>query len=62
MGSSCSIHEEKRNACRILKGKPEGKDIDIGWSIILKWILERLDGDVWTGLNWLRTGNSGFPL
>jgi hypothetical protein len=36
---------EKRNACRMLVGKPEGKrpcgDQDIcGW-IILRWILER---------------------
>jgi hypothetical protein len=32
---------EKRNAYRILVGKPEGKrhweDQDVGWWIILKW-------------------------
>jgi hypothetical protein len=32
----------------------EDQDID-GW-IILKWILERWDGVVSTGLIWLRTG------
>jgi hypothetical protein len=36
---------EKRNAYRILVGKPEGKnhleDQDIGGWPILKWILER---------------------
>jgi hypothetical protein len=36
---------EKRNACRILVGKPEGKrpleDLDVGRRIILEWILER---------------------
>jgi hypothetical protein len=39
---------ETRNAYRILLGKPEGKRP-----------LERQDGMVWTGLNWLRIGNSG---
>jgi hypothetical protein len=42
---------EKRNAYRILVGKPEGKshweNQDIGWWIILKWILEGLDGVDW---------------
>jgi hypothetical protein len=39
---------EKRNAYRILVGKPEGKrplrrpeDLDVGGRIILEWILER---------------------
>jgi hypothetical protein len=36
---------EKRNAYRILVGKPEGKnrweDLDLGGWTILKWILER---------------------
>jgi hypothetical protein len=37
------MHQEKRTACRILVGKPEGKrplDLDVGGRIILKWILE----------------------
>jgi hypothetical protein len=25
MGMACSTHGEKRNACRVLMGKPEGK-------------------------------------
>jgi hypothetical protein len=37
--------EARRNACRILVGKPEGKRPlgrkDVGGWIILKWILER---------------------
>jgi hypothetical protein len=46
---------EKRNAYKILKGKPEGKrnhweDQDVGGWAILKWILERYDWMVWTGL------------
>jgi hypothetical protein len=36
---------EKKNAYRILVGKPEGKgyykDLDIFGTIILEWILER---------------------
>jgi hypothetical protein len=45
---------DKRNACRLLVGKPKGKnhyeDQDIGGWIILGWILERWDGVMWTGL------------
>jgi hypothetical protein len=25
MGRACNMHGEKRNACRVLVGKPEGK-------------------------------------
>jgi hypothetical protein len=36
---------ERRNAYRIMVGKPEGKspleDQDVGWWTMLKWILER---------------------
>jgi hypothetical protein len=35
----------------------EDQDVN-GW-IILKWILERYDGVVWTGLIWLRIGING---
>jgi hypothetical protein len=48
----------KRNACRLLVGKPEGKrplGRPSGW-VILGWILERWDGVMWTGLVWLRIG------
>jgi hypothetical protein len=44
MGRACSTHWEKRNACRILIGKPEEryywKDTNWGESIILKWVSE----------------------
>jgi hypothetical protein len=54
---------EKRNAYRILVGKPEGKeDLNVSGRIILRWILEMQDGVVWTGLIWLRIGTSGGPL
>jgi hypothetical protein len=32
-----------------------------GW-IIIKWVFERQDGMVWTGLIWLRVGTSEGPL
>jgi hypothetical protein len=36
---------EKRNAYRVLVGRPEGKnhweDLDVGGRIILKWILQK---------------------
>jgi hypothetical protein len=45
MGGACSTNGEKRNAYRILVGKPEGK-IPLGiprrWLVDnIKWILER---------------------
>jgi hypothetical protein len=52
---------EKRNAYRILVGKPEGKRPLGGWTI-LKWILERQDGMEWIGLIWLSIGTSGGLL
>jgi hypothetical protein len=58
--------EEKRNAYRLLVGKPEGKrplerTRPSGW-IILGWILERWNGVVWTVLAWLRIGSVGEIL
>jgi hypothetical protein len=45
---------EKRNAYRLLAGKPEGRDhyenLDVGGRIILKWTSERKDVEVWTDL------------
>jgi hypothetical protein len=35
------------------------EDQDVGVWIILKWILEKQDGIVGTGSNWLRIGPSG---
>jgi hypothetical protein len=56
--------KHKKNACRILIGKPEGKR-PLGrprcsWvdNIVFEWIFERQDGVVWTGLIWLRIGTS----
>jgi hypothetical protein len=53
---------ERRNACRVLAGKPEGKipveHPDVGGRIVLKWILEKQDGVVWTGFIWLSVATS----
>jgi hypothetical protein len=56
---------EKRNVCRILVGKPEGKR-QLGrprrrWVDSIKIHL-RGDGMVWTGSIWLRIGTSGGLL
>jgi hypothetical protein len=48
MGMTCSTHGGKRNAYRILIGKPEGKITRKNWTyvggMILKCTLERWDG------------------
>jgi hypothetical protein len=55
---------EKRNAYRILVGKPEGKR-SLGRprrrcvDNIKMWFSERQDGVVWIGSIWLRIGTSG---
>jgi hypothetical protein len=57
---------QKRNACRILVGEPEGKRplrrSRCRWVDNTKWILEKQDGIVWIGLIWLRVGTSGGLL
>jgi hypothetical protein len=47
---------------RSQKKRDRFEDIDIGGKIILKWILERQDGAVWTESIWLMTGTSGALL
>jgi hypothetical protein len=55
----------RRNSYRVLVGKPEGKrprnSPNVGQRIILKWVLEKQGGVVWTGLIWFTIGNSGGP-
>jgi hypothetical protein len=54
---------EKRNAYRLLVGKPEGKR-PLG-KRRRRWvdnILERWDGVMWIGLVWLRIGTGGELL
>jgi hypothetical protein len=57
---------EKRNACRILVGKPEGKR-PLGkprrrWEDNIRMDLREIGWLVWTGLIGLRIGTSGGPL
>jgi hypothetical protein len=57
---------EKKNAYRLLVGKPEGKR-QLGtprrrWVDNIRWILYRWDGVMWTGLAWLRIGTGGELL
>jgi hypothetical protein len=54
------MHGEKRNAYRIMVGKPEGKG-PLGrprcrWEDNIKIDLREIE---WTGLIWLRIGTSG---
>jgi hypothetical protein len=50
-----------RHQCKSQKERDHGEDQDIAVWTILKWILERQDRMVWTGLIWLRIGTSeGF--
>jgi hypothetical protein len=62
---ACSTNGAKRNAYRILVGKPEGKR-PLGrprrrWVDNFKMDLGEIEGNekVWTGLIWLRIGASG---
>jgi hypothetical protein len=56
---------EMRNAYSILVGKSEGKRPlrrpSVDWKV-LKWMLGKLGGKVWTGLIWLRIETSGGLL
>jgi hypothetical protein len=57
---------EKKNAYRLLVGKPEGKR-PLGrprrrWVGNFRIVLERWDGVMWTGLVWLRIGTGGEIL
>jgi hypothetical protein len=54
MSNSGAIRWAQHEACiRVLVGNPEGdlqEDLDIGGWKILKWILEKKDWIVWTGI------------
>jgi hypothetical protein len=51
----------KRNACRILVGKPEGKRPRRTWEDNIKMDLREIRW-IWTRFAWLRTGTSGGLL
>jgi hypothetical protein len=53
-----------RGVCRVLVGRPEGNG-PLGrpdGRIILKWTLNKWDGEAWTGLIWPTTGTGGRRL
>jgi hypothetical protein len=55
MGGACSTNVEKRNAFRLLAGKPEGK-IPIGRRPRCRWVdnVEIGLGEIgWVGVNWI---------
>jgi hypothetical protein len=66
MGGACSTHGEVRNSYKYLAGSPQRKknlgDLGVYGRVILKWILEKQDVRVRTGLNWLSMGFSSGLL
>jgi len=57
---------ERRDECRVLVWKPEGKR-QLGrpgedGRIILRWIFRKWDARVWSGSSWLRIGVGGGHL
>jgi hypothetical protein len=56
----------EHNPYRIFVGTPEGERLlgrfRRGGRIILKWMVEKQDGVVWTGLIWLRMDTIGGLL
>ena len=57
---------EDRGVHRVLVGKPEGNshwgDQNVDGTVILIWILRKLEGVVGTGWSWLRIGTGGGHL
>jgi hypothetical protein len=66
MCRTCSANEEKRNAYRILVGKPEGKRpqgrLRRRWVDNIKMDFREIGWNVRTGSIWLRIGTSGGLL
>jgi hypothetical protein len=53
---------ETINACKVLVGKPEVKNLLDRQMIILKWIFKKWDGQTWAKSIWLRILTGGGLL
>jgi len=64
MGAACSMYGERQkyNWLGDTKKREHSEDLGIYGKIILKWIFKKLDGDVWTGLSWLKVGTGDGRL
>jgi hypothetical protein len=65
MGGARSTHGRDRCTQYILlksNGRDHLEDLDVDWRIILKWILGKQAGKLWTECIWLRIGISGGLL
>jgi hypothetical protein len=66
MGGACSTYVGERGVCRILVGKPEGKDhledLGVDGRIILRRIFRKWDVRAWTVSVLLKIGTGGGHL
>jgi len=59
----CETGEVRTGFCwGDLRERDHLEDLDVGRSIILKWIVKEWDGEAWAGLIWLRIGTGGGLL
>jgi hypothetical protein len=52
-------HSEDLEVFVNLKGRDHSEDLEVDGKIILKWVLGKYSGKVWTGLIRLRIGTRG---
>jgi hypothetical protein len=66
MGGACSIcywwYIHTNFLSENFKGRDHAEDLSVDKRIVLKWILGKYDGKVWTASVWLRMETSGWLL